>query len=96
MVVCSAHFKFRLSRKNQTERIIRAIDNPYCHILGHPTGRLINQREPYDLDTEKVMEAARGRGCVLGSGSRGGGWLEPDDVLNTRGWKELKKMLKQG
>ncbi|MGD9042018.1 MAG: DNA polymerase/3'-5' exonuclease PolX, partial [Desulfobacteraceae bacterium] len=64
-VVCSVHSRFRLSREKQTERLIRAMDSPYCHILGHPTGRLINEREPYDLDMEKVMEAARERQCFM-------------------------------
>jgi DNA polymerase (family 10) len=137
-VVCSVHSKFRLSKKKQTERIIRAMDDPYCHILGHPTGRLINERAPYDLDMEKVMEAARERGCFMelnakperldlsdihcrmaremgvkvavstdalsiddldhmrfGLGQARRGWLEPDDMLNTRSWKELKKLFKR-
>jgi DNA polymerase (family 10) len=59
------HSKFRLSRDKQTERIIRAMDSRYCHILGHPTGRLINKREPYDVDMERVMEAATERGCFM-------------------------------
>ncbi len=63
--VCSVHSKFGLSAEKQTERIIRAMDNPYFNILGHPTGRLINEREPYGVDMEKIMEAARERGCFL-------------------------------
>jgi DNA polymerase (family 10) len=59
------HYKFNLSRKKQTERILRAMDNPYFTILGHPTGRLINQRDPYPLNLEKVMGAAAERGCFL-------------------------------
>ena len=63
--ICSVHSEFKLSRKKQTERIIRAMDNPYFSILGHPTGRLINQRKAYDVDLERVMEAAKERGCYL-------------------------------
>ena len=63
--VCSVHSKFRLSRDKQTERVIRAMDSRYCHILGHPTGRLINEREPYDIDIEKILEAAKERGCFM-------------------------------
>ena len=63
--ICSVHSEFKLSREKQTERIIRAMDNPYFSILGHPTGRLINQRKAYDVDLERVMEAARERGCHL-------------------------------
>lgn len=65
LTVASVHYKFDLPRKKQTERILRALDNPYVTILGHPTGRLINQREPYDVDLEAVMKAARERGCHL-------------------------------
>lgn len=47
-----------LSRKAMTERIIRAITHPAVDILGHPTGRIINERAPYELDTEAVLRAA--------------------------------------
>ncbi len=63
--VCSVHYKFNLSRQQQTERILRAMDNRCFNILAHPTGRLINQREPYEIDLLKIMEAARERGCYL-------------------------------
>jgi len=65
LTVCAIHSGFGLSRVEQTERIIRAMDNPYFNILAHPTGRLINQRDAYDIDMEKVMEAALERGCHL-------------------------------
>lgn len=64
-VVGSIHSKFNLSQQKQTERILRAMDNPYLTILGHPTGRLINQREPYDIHIEKIIAAARDHGCIL-------------------------------
>ncbi len=63
--VCSIHGAFNLSREKQTERVLRAMDNPHFTILGHSTGRLINQRPPYDIDLEAVMDAARERGCYL-------------------------------
>lgn len=65
LTVCSVHSKFNLSEKKQTERIIRAMDHPRFNILGHPTGRLIGQREPYSIHLEKVMHAAKERGCFL-------------------------------
>ena len=65
LVVCSVHSHFNLSRDKQTERIIRAMDNPYFNILGHPTGRLLTKRDAYDIDIERVMEAALERGCYL-------------------------------
>jgi DNA polymerase (family 10) len=63
--VCSIHSKFNLSSEMQTERVIRAMDNPHFNILAHPTGRLINNRAPYEIDMERVMEAAKERGCFL-------------------------------
>jgi len=65
LVVASVHFKFDLSRKAQTERIIRAMDNRHVSIIGHPTGRLIGEREPYEIDMEAIISAARERGCHL-------------------------------
>ncbi|MCX8049431.1 MAG: DNA polymerase/3'-5' exonuclease PolX [Methylohalobius sp.] len=65
LTVCSVHHKFHLSEKKQTERILRAMDNPYFRILAHPTGRLINQREPYEIDLERIMQAAKERGRIL-------------------------------
>jgi DNA polymerase (family 10) len=65
LTVCSIHSKFNLSREKQTERLIRAMDNPYFSILGHPSGRLIGERNPYDVDMEQLIEAAGQRGCVL-------------------------------
>ncbi|HQG33013.1 MAG TPA: DNA polymerase/3'-5' exonuclease PolX [Deltaproteobacteria bacterium] len=63
--VCSIHYHQRLPEEKQTERVIRAMDNPYFTILAHPTGRLINERKPYEIDMERVMEAAREKGCFL-------------------------------
>jgi len=63
--VCSVHHNFNFSKQKQTERIIRAMDNPYFNILAHPTGRIINKRDPYNIDIEKIMLAAKERNCVL-------------------------------
>ena len=65
IMVGSIHSKFELSKKKQTERVLRAMDNPRFNILGHPTGRLINEREAYQIDLEAVIEAAAERGCCL-------------------------------
>ncbi|MCA9462492.1 MAG: PHP domain-containing protein [Nitrospira sp.] len=65
LTVCAIHSQFNLPRRQQTERIIKAMDNPHCNILAHPTGRLLNQRPPYDIDMEQIMVAAFERGCVL-------------------------------
>ncbi len=65
LTVCAVHYNFNLSRQEQTERIIRAMDNPYFNILAHPSGRLIQRREPYDVDMERLMQAAKERGCFM-------------------------------
>lgn len=65
IVVGSIHYQQRYPVRQQTERIIRAMDNPHLRILGHPTGRLLNRRESMDIDLERIIEAARERGVVL-------------------------------
>ena len=65
LTVGAVHSDFNLSRDKQTERILRAMDNRYFNILAHPTGRLINEREPYAVDVERLMEAAKKRGCFM-------------------------------
>ena len=136
--VCAVHYKFNLSREKQTERIIRAMDNRHFNILAHPSGRLINERRPYEIDMERLMKAAHERGCFFelnahpdrldlddihckmakdmgvrvaistdahsindldfmrfGIGQARRGWLEPENVLNSRNSKELLKLLKK-
>ena len=63
--VCAIHYKFNLSKQQQTERVLRAMDNPYFNIFAHPTGRLINKRDPYEIDLEKIMHKAKKVGCFL-------------------------------
>lgn len=65
LVIGAVHSRFNLSRERQTERIIRAMDRPHFTILAHPTGRLIPQREPYDVDMARIIRHARQRGCYL-------------------------------
>jgi DNA polymerase (family X) len=63
--ICAVHYGQRLSRERQTERILRAMDNRYFNILAHPTGRLIERRDPYEVDMARIMAAALSRGCYL-------------------------------
>ena len=65
LVVGSIHSYFKLDRDTQTDRVIRAMDNPHLHVLGHPTGRMLGLRRPYDLDMERLLPAARERGVFL-------------------------------
>ncbi|MGD8285340.1 MAG: DNA polymerase/3'-5' exonuclease PolX [Desulfobacterales bacterium] len=65
LVVASVHSNFDLPEDRQTARILRAMDNPYFTILAHPSGRLIDQREAYKVDMEKVIRQAAERGCFI-------------------------------
>jgi DNA polymerase (family 10) len=65
LVVGAVHSHFRLPRQKQTERILRAMDRRYFSILAHPTGRLIDDRAPYDVDMLRLIRHARERGCFL-------------------------------
>ncbi len=136
--VCAVHSKFDLPRDKQTERIIRAMDNPLFNVLAHPTGRLIGSRAACEIDMERVMKAAQERGCILevnaqperldltdlhcrmakdlgvkvvistdahstgdlgllrfGISQARRGWLEAEDVINTRSWREVAKLLRR-
>ena len=65
VIVIAVHSHFDLPQARQTRRLLRALERPHVSILAHPTGRLIGEREPYALDFERVLEAARERGCCL-------------------------------
>lgn len=65
LVVGAVHSAFGLSRERQTGRLLRAMDRPHFSILAHPTGRLLDVREPYDVDMASVVRHARARGCFL-------------------------------
>jgi DNA polymerase (family X) len=138
LVVGAVHSKFDLSRAKQTGRILRAMEHPHFTLLAHPTGRLIEQRAPYDVDMLRIIREAKQRGCFLelnahperldlldtycqmanqegvlvsinsdahstfdfanlryGIGQARRGWLEKDDVLNTRPLAKLLALLKR-
>jgi DNA polymerase (family 10) len=63
--VCFIHSRFQLGRREQTERVLRAMDNPYFNIMGHATGRLLLKRTGYEMDFERVLKHARERGCCF-------------------------------
>jgi DNA polymerase (family 10) len=57
-VVASVHTSFNIGEEAQTERIVRAMNNPYVRTIGHPTGRLLNRREPYAADVSRLIKEA--------------------------------------
>jgi DNA polymerase (family X) len=64
-VIASLHTSFRLSEKKQTERMLRAMEHPLVDAIGHPTGRLIERRQPYALDLDRVIAKAVETGTFL-------------------------------
>ena len=138
LVIGTVHSNFGLPLEKQTERILRAMDHRYFSMLAHPTGRLLNEREPYQVDIPRIIHKASDRGCFLelnsnprrldlydiycqmakeqgvavsinsdahsindfnylafGVAQARRGWLEKDDVLNTRSLTQLRKLLKR-
>ena len=65
VVIASVHTRFEQSREEMTARVLRAIENPYVRILGHPTGRLLLRREPFALDLAAVFKRAAELGVAM-------------------------------
>ncbi|HXK36864.1 MAG TPA: DNA polymerase/3'-5' exonuclease PolX [Candidatus Paceibacterota bacterium] len=137
VVGVSVHSHFDLSERDQTQRLITAMENPHADIVCHPTGRKINTRAPIRLDMATVIAAAKRTKTVLevdadpnrldlkdahirlavdagvriavdsdahstdhysflrwGIGQARRGWAAKKDVVNTRPWREMLKLLK--
>jgi DNA polymerase (family 10) len=136
VVIAAVHSKFDLSRAAQTRRILVALDHPKVSVLAHPLGRLIDRREPYDVDMLAVIRKCTARAVALelnahperldltdlycrmardegarvainsdahsehefdnlafGIGQARRGWLEKDDVINTKPLRAVRKWL---
>lgn len=65
IVIGAIHSGFKQKRGQITQRIVTAMHNPYLHIIAHPTGRLLGERDPYDVDMDQVIESAEKTGTVL-------------------------------
>jgi DNA polymerase (family 10) len=65
VVIASVHTRFEQSREEMTARVLKAIENPYVRILGHPTGRLLLRREPFALDMGAVLHRAAELGVAM-------------------------------
>jgi DNA polymerase (family X) len=82
-VVASVHTSFEQSREKATERLISAIKNPLVTIIGHPSGRLINERAPLDLDWDKIFDAAEENNKILEINAQPNRLDLPDDLVYT-------------
>jgi DNA polymerase (family 10) len=65
LVVVSVHSRFNMPKAQMTRRVVKALQHPRVHILGHPTGRLLGKRDPYPIDMGEVIKAARDHGVLL-------------------------------
>jgi len=65
IVIVSVHSRFNMPKADMTRRIVRALQHPRVHILGHPTGRLLGKREPYPVDMSEILKAARDHAVLL-------------------------------
>ena len=63
--IAGIHSNFKMPKKKMTERIIRAMKNPYIKILAHPTGRIIKRRDEYQVDFDKILRAAKEFNVIL-------------------------------
>lgn len=64
-VIAGAHSSLKMPKKEMTQRLIKAMENPNIDIISHPTGRLIGKRDEYQLDFDKVLEVAKKTGTIL-------------------------------
>ncbi|SHE52025.1 DNA polymerase (family 10) [Seinonella peptonophila] len=65
IVIASVHTSMNQDEKTMTERMIRAMQNPYVHIIGHPTGRVLLRRDPYAVNIDQLFQAAKETGTIL-------------------------------
>ena len=64
-VIAGVHSQFKMTKEEMTKRIIKAMNNPHVDIISHPTGRLINKRDEYDINFEEILKEAKKTGTVL-------------------------------
>lgn len=65
LIIASVHSNLRMDEAKATQRVIKAVENPYTRILGHPTGRLLLSRQGYPLDHQKVIDACSANGVAI-------------------------------
>ena len=91
IVIGAIHSGFKQKRDKLTKRIVSAMENKYVHIIAHPTGRLLGRREPYELDMDEVLKAAKDTNTAIEINSHPER-LDLTDI-NCRRAKELGVML---
>ena len=64
-VVASVHTSFNIGEEAMTERIVRAMNNPHVRVIGHPTGRILERRDPYEVDVSRLIREAAATNTVL-------------------------------
>jgi len=64
-VIAGVHSQMKMPREKMTERIIRAMENPNVDIISHPTGRLLQRRDEYQIDFDRILEVAKKTGTIL-------------------------------
>ncbi len=87
-VVASIHTRFNMTEQEATERVLRAVANPYTTILGHPTGRLLLAREGYPLDHEAVIDGCAAHGVALE--------LNANPYRLDLDWRWIRRATRQG
>ena len=85
VVVASVHSAFNQDEAQMTDRMLRAIANPFVDIIGHPTGRILLRRDPYKLDVEPAhRRCRRGRAWRSKSTARSIAWISPTPTRRRR------------
>ncbi len=87
-IIASVHSQMNMNREAMTKRVLRAICNPRVTMLGHPTGRLLLEREPYQIDIEEVIQAAARHGVIIE--------LNANPCRLDINWQDLKKAVRAG
>ena len=92
-VVASVHSSFEQSREKATERLISAVKNPLVTVIGHPSGRLINERAPLDLDWDKIFDATEEYNKILEINCQPNRLDLPDDLVYTAQKRGIKFLI---
>jgi DNA polymerase (family 10) len=87
-IVASIHSGFSLNKEDMTQRILRAVENKYATILGHPTGRLLLSREPYQIDIDKILNACINNNIAVE--------LNSDEHRLDLSWEVIRNYLPKG